>query len=263
MRVIVTRPAVQAATWVRSLEQRGIEAQALPLMEIAPALDSAPVTEAWRQLAGARLVMFVSANAVEQFFALRPTDTAWPAIVQAGSPGPGTTRALLDAGVPVSLIVEPSPDSAQFDSEALWERLRDRDWRGAPVWVVRGDGGRDWLADTLRAHGATVHFVSAYRRTAPTWNRESQALLDQALARPDEHLWFFSSSESIDQLMNHVTNSPHQPTANAPAGLPAGARAMATHPRIARRAEQAGFAPVWQCSPTLDDVITCIQSAAP
>ena len=243
MRVIVTRPAAQAMPWVRSLEKHGLEAVALPLIDIGPALDTRSVTEAWQQLGQARLAMFVSANAVEHFFALRPIDAVWPTNVQAGSPGPGTTGALLDAGVPSSLIVEPAADSAQFDSESLWERLRDQDWRAAPVLVVRGDGGRDWLADTLRAHGAEVSFVSAYRRTAPTWNDKMQTLLDH--------------------LMDHLANSRQQPTPSAPIGLPVGACALATHPRIARRAEQAGFAPVWLCPPTLADVVACIQSAAP
>ena len=255
MRVIVTRPAAQAMPWVQSLQQHGIWAQALPLMEIAPALDAAAVTIAWQQLAAARLVMFVSANAVEHFFALRPHGAAWPRSTQAASPGPGTTRALQEAGVPPPQIVEPAADSPQFDSEALWQVLRTQDWQGAAVQVVRGDGGRDWLADTLREHGAQVGFVSAYRRTAPTWDAAAQSLLADALARPAAHLWFFSSSESIDHLMTHLERSA--------AALPAGARALATHPRIASRAQKAGFAPVWQSLPTLGGVVACIQSIAP
>ncbi|MDL2338603.1 MAG: uroporphyrinogen-III synthase [Pseudomonadota bacterium] len=264
MRVIVTRPAAQALPWVQSLERSGILALALPLIHIAPALDAAAVIDAWRQLGGARLVMFVSANAVEHFFALRPSDADWPDRVQAASPGPGTTRALLDAGLPLTQIIEPAADSEQFDSESLWQRLREQDWQGAPVRVVRGDGGRDWLADTLRAHGALVSFVSAYRRTAPTWTAETQSVLDAALLQPDEHLWFFSSSESIDHLMDHLTKQPrHTQGSQASTPLPAGARALATHPKIARRAEQAGFGPVWLSRPTLADVVNCIQSATP
>jgi len=255
MRVIVTRPAAQATPWVKSLEQHGLTAQALPLMEIAPALDAAAVTAAWQRLAEARLVMFVSANAVEHFFALRPRNAAWPTGTQAASPGPGTTRALRDAGVPLSQIVEPASDSPQFDSEALWHTLRTQDWQGATVQVVRGDGGRDWLADTLREHGAQVGFVSAYRRIPPRWDVAAQSLLAAALARPADHLWFFSSSEAIDHLMTQLDRSA--------AALPSGARALATHPRIAGRAEAAGFAPVWQSLPTLAAVVACIQSIAP
>ncbi len=255
MRILVTRPAAQATAWVQSLQQHGLRALALPLMEIAAVPDTAAVTHAWRRLADARLVMFVSANAVEHFFALRPPQAAWPQGTQAAAPGPGTARALREAGVPMSQIARPSPDSPQFDSEALWQTLRAQDWQGANVQVVRGDGGRDWLADTLRAHGAEVGFVSAYRRTAPNWDVAAQSLLAEALAQPADHLWFFSSSEAIDHLLAHLGDTA--------AALPSGARALATHPRIASRAEAAGFAPVWQSLPTLADVVACIQSNAP
>ncbi len=255
MRILVTRPAAQATSWVQSLEQHGLSAQALPLMEIAPALDTAAVTDAWHRLADARLVMFVSANAVEHFFALRPPQAAWPEGTQAAAPGPGTTRALREAGVPMSQIARPPPDSPQFDSEALWHTLSLQDWQGANVQVVRGDGGRDWLADTLRAHGAEVGFVSAYRRTAPSWDAAARSLLAEALARPTHHLWFFSSSEAIDHLMAHLEHTA--------AALPSGAKALATHPRIAGRAEAAGFNHVWQSLPTLAGVVACIQSIAP
>lgn len=255
MRVIVTRPAAQAASWVQALQQHGIAATALPLIGIAPPLDTAAVTSAWQRLADVRCTMFVSANAVEHFFALRPPGIDWPAGTQAASPGPGTTRALQEAGIALSQIVEPAPDSAQFDSEALWQRLRAQDWRGATVCVVRGDGGRDWLADTWREHGATVRFVAAYRRSAPTWDAAALSVLSAALAQPDEHLWFFSSSESIDHLIDRLSG--------AGSTLPPRARALATHPRIARRARQAGFATVDACLPTLAAVVACIQSSTP
>lgn len=255
MRVIVTRPAAQAMSWVQSLQHSGIEAVALPLMDIAPALDSPAVVEAWQHLGTARLAMFVSANAVEHFFALRPLGMAWPARTQAASPGPGTTRALQDAGVPIAQIIEPAPESAQFDSETLWLRLCEQDWRGTATVVVRGDGGRDWLADTLRAHGAAVSFVAAYRRVAPTWDAAAQSVLAAALAQPNAHVWMFSSSESIAHLMTRLAD-----TATA---LPAHARALATHPKIARRAKEAGFAPVIPCLPTLAAVVACIQSITP
>lgn len=255
MRILVTRPAAQADLWVQALAQHGISAQALPLMAIAAAPDTAAVAAAWHRLSSYRLAMFVSANAVEQFFAQRPADMAWPLAVQAASPGPGTTRELQAAGVPASQIVEPAPDSAQFDSEALWQTLRHQDWRDAAVLVVRGDGGRDWLAHTWRAHGAHVDFVAAYRRVPPAWDAAAQALLADALAQPAAHLWFFSSSEAIDHLMSHLARSARP--------LPVQTRALATHPRIAQRAETAGFATVWQSRPTLPAVVACIQSIAP
>jgi len=120
------------------------------------------------------------------------------------------------------------------------------------VLVVRGDGGRDWLADTLRAQGAQVAFVAAYRRAAPRLDdAERRPRLEAALAHPREHLWFFSSSEAIDHLVQAC-----------PAAAWNDASAVATHPRIAQRARAAGFARVHETRPTLDAVVACIQSLA-
>jgi len=251
MRVIVTRPADQAASWVQALQQQGIEAVALPLIDIAPAADTEAVERAWRALPQQRLVVFVSPNAAQRFFTHRPQRGAWPAGVVAASVGPGTTQVLLGLGVPASCIVEPAADAAQFDSESLWRRLQDHDWRGTQVLIVRGDGGRDWLADTLRAHGANVAFVAAYRRAAPRIEGESARQLDEAIARPAEHLWFFSSSEAVGHLAQLRADAPWSD-----------AQAIATHPRIAQRVRDCGFGVVHETRPTLEAVVACIQSIA-
>ena len=184
MRVIVTRPAAQAAGWVARLREAGHDAVALPLIAIHPPADPAAVAAAWHGLAQRRLAVFVSPNAAGRFMAARPAGLDWPAGTLAGSTGPGTTLALREHGVAPACIVEPAADAPQFDSEALWQRLRERDWRGAQVLVVRGDGGREWLADTLRTHGAAVEMLAAYRRGAPVWSAAEAELLAAALRRP-------------------------------------------------------------------------------
>ena len=253
MRVLVTRPAQQAADWVRRLRDSGIDAVALALIGIAPPLDAAAVQAAWHALSSQRLVVFVSPNAAEQFMAARPAGVNWPGAAQAASLGPGTTDALHRLGVPAAQIVEPAADAAQFDSEALWQQLSHADWRGANVLVVRGDGGRDWLADTLRERGATVNLLAAYRRTPPRLGEAEQALLNGALRKPRDHLWFFSSSEAIDNLAALA----------GPAADWSQARALTTHPRIAARAQRLGFKHVVEARATLSAVRACIQSITP
>ena len=249
MRVLVTRPAAQARDWVERLHAAGIDAAALPLIEIAPADGAAALQAAWRGLEECALVMFVSPNAVAHFFAARPADAAWPAALLAASPGPATTQALHGAGVPQAQIVEPAADAPQFDSEALWLRLQARDWRGACALFVRGDGGRDWLAERLREAGARIEQVSAYRRGVPSLDAGGQQLLDAAIAAPHAHLWWFSSAQAIDHL-----------GMLAPAGSDwRAARALATHPRIAERARRLGFGAVESCSPAADAVLAAIR----
>lgn len=255
VRVIVTRPAAQAAEWLAQLQAHGIDAVALPLIGIAPAAEPQALATAWSELALEHLVVFVSPNAVAQFFAARPSSAVWPAAALAASTGPGTTRALRAEGLSAAQIVEPAADSPRFDSEALWRELSSRDWRAERVLIVRGDGGRDWLADTLRAQGARVEHVTAYRRSAPPLDDTARMLLRAALKAPQHHLWWFSSSEAIDHLAGLVP-----PGGTAPWRL---ARALASHPRIAERARQTGFGQVIETRPALADVVACIQSIRP
>ena len=260
-RVLVTRPAAQAAQWVTRLQAHGVPARALPLIAIEPAGDPAPIRAAWVQLAAWQLVVFVSPNAVDQFFAHRPPQglskgaaPPWPGTVRVASPGPGTTHTLRSWGVPEAQILQPATDAAQFDSESLWQRLSAHDWRGARVLIVRGEGGgRDWLGATLTGHGAQVEHLAAYRRAAPLFSVADAAVLSAALAAPASHLWLFSSSQAIDHLAQIQTRL--QPDASW-----AEACALTTHPRIEQRARQLGFGHLHASRPSLDEVVACIQS---
>ena len=229
MLLLVTRPRAQAAGWVQALHALGQQAQALPLIDIVPVADGGPVGGAWSQLHGYALVVFVRANAVTGFFALGPAQATWPSHVRAGSTGPGTSAALLGAGVPPTVLVEPD-GAAGFDSEALWAQLSQRSWSNERVLVVRGEDGRDWLAEQLREQGAEVDFVAAYARRPPQLDATEQALLQRAVAEPTAHLWLFSSSQSLRHLQALL------PAADWSAG-----QAIASHPRIAQAARELGF----------------------
>jgi uroporphyrinogen-III synthase len=251
--VLVTRPQPQADEWVAALQALGLRALALPLLEIAAPADPAPVHAAWHRLAQLAVVMFVSPSAVQRFFALRPAGRVWPPQLIAAGTGPGTRQALLTAGVPAAAVLTP-PDSANtFDSEALWAVLRPRlDWPGRSVLVVRGEGGRDWLADTLRQHGAQLHFVEAYRRTLPVLDAAAHQLLQQALAQPAAYCWLFSSSEAVS----------HLPTL-APGADWGQAVALASHPRIADTARGLGFGRVQQLAPAAAAVAAALRADWP
>jgi uroporphyrinogen-III synthase len=249
LRAIVTRPAAQAQGWVDALRERGVDAVALPLIAIHPVADPAPLQAAWARLGAHALVFFVSGNAVAHFFAQRPPGMAWPPQTLAAAPGPGTAQGLREAGVPAACIVEPAADAPAYDSEHLWQQLGARDWRGRAVLIVRGEQGRDWLAEQLRAAGAQPAYLAAYARGAPSPDAPGQALLSAARQAPGAHLWLFSSSEAVRHLA-------------ALWPVPAGARALATHPRIADEARAAGFADVTEVPPTPEAVADAVLRAA-
>jgi uroporphyrinogen-III synthase len=253
--VVVTRPQPQADDWVARLQALGQPARALPLMRIEQvAAFQAEVLGAWRSLARYRLVMFVSPNAVLAFFAARPADARWPETALAGATGPGTVAALRAQGVAAAQIAAPAPDAPTFDAEALWRHaLAGRDWAGQSVLVVRGEDGRDWLADTLGRAGATVTCLAAYRRAAPLWPGALAEVLAAVVAEPARHAWLFSSSQCIAHLL-----APDAPAAEGAgrAGVLA-VPVLATHPRIAETARRAGFGRV---VPMLPDPAVVVQT---
>jgi uroporphyrinogen-III synthase len=250
MRVFVTRPRHEAGGWVEDLHQRGFDAVAFPLIAILPVTDGAPLHAAWERLAQFRAAMFVSGNAVRQFFDHAPPGARWPQATRAWATGAGTHGALAAAGVDEARIDSPPASAAQFDSETLWSQVAAQVQRGDRVLVVRGGdahgaaSGRDWLADQIAAAGAFVETVVCYRRAAPEL---SPAQLAQA--REPRAVWFFSSSEAIANLLSLV---PGQDWTQA--------AAVATHPRIAQAARRAGFGVVRESRPEASAVAAVLES---
>ncbi|MEJ6006761.1 uroporphyrinogen-III synthase [Paucibacter sp. AS339] len=209
----------------------GVSAVSLPLIDIVPT-DGAAADAAWQLLPSAGLAMFVSPNAVMQFFARRPVGQIWPSQTLAACVGPGSAQALLAEGVPAELIVQPAADAASLDSEHLWPQLQARGpWAGKLCLMLRGDGGREWLSERLQEEGAETRGFNVYQRRSPCLNADGQDLLDEILGAPSRHVWLFSSAEAIGYL---------QGLAPAATDWSAGL-CIATHARIAARARALGF----------------------
>lgn len=273
-RLIVTRPAHDADKWVAKLQQCGVNAWALPLIEIAAVSRPADVDaleQARNSINGYTACMFVSSNAVDHFFShFKGSNTASDQLNRAQAaiqsiaygipeqlrflaPGLGTVAALLAIGIPAGQIDSPPPDAQQFDSEALWQVIGQRDWRHAKVLIVRGKGdatdsstgsGRDWLTQQWVAGGAAVDVVSSYERRAP-----ELTALQIELAKAASHdgtVWLFSSSEALTHLIQ-------QPGLSAVQWQ--GAQAIATHPRIEAAVKAAGWGVVQPSRPALQDIM--------
>ncbi|HUR87838.1 MAG TPA: uroporphyrinogen-III synthase [Ramlibacter sp.] len=243
MRVVVTRPAAEAAQWQHELHARGFDAIALPLIDIQPIADASALQQCWARIDSYRAAMFVSANAVRGFFAAKLgrasfTPRAW-------ATGPGTHNALLAAGVAASQIDCPAEEALRFDSESLWESIQAQCHQGGRVLIVRGGEGRDWLEQRLAEKGVAVEAVAAYSRQRPHWTHHERAVAASAA----DSAWILSSSEAI---------------ANLQALLPGqrwdGASAVATHPRIAQAARDAGFGVVCESRPSMPEVIAALES---
>ena len=242
--VVITRPAGQSAALAAQLEAAGIATLDFPLIEIVPVEDVAPLQAALVALERYALVVFVSPNAVDYAFA--EFDSIWPHALPVGVVGPGSVAALARHGVeaPAYRVISPAAaaddDVARFDSEALFAAI-DASFgaaslEGKRVLIVRGDGGREWLADRLREGGVEVETVAAYRRLVPepsigAWSRVHELLAGEP------HAWLITSSEGVrnlDELAHEHLN------AGEIAQLKR-ATLVTPHPRIAQTARGLGF----------------------
>jgi len=241
--------------WTADLKAAGLDAVALPLIEIAPTLDPGALNTAWQGIARYRALMFVSAAAVEHFFAYPHADAQGVSLpgTRCWATGPGTASALRRAGVADAQIDAPPMDAAQFDSEMLWTLVQAQIVPHTAVLVVRGGdasgrpAGRDWLAAKVAAAGARCDQVVAYRRLPPELGQAQLVLARAASKAP--FVWLFSSSEAVGNLCHAVPRTSwHE------------ARAVGTHPRIAQAARSAGFGTVAEARPVLAAVVASIES---
>lgn len=161
--VMVTRPAHQAQPLFDALVARGAAVTRFPVIAIGPAPDPDALDQALDRLPDTDLVVFVSPNAVDALFRrLSERGQAWPAGAEVATVGHGTARAL--AAWNVSATVVPSRG---YDSEALLAEPALRHVSGRHAMLVRGNGGRELLRETLEQRGATVQVLAAYSRGLP------------------------------------------------------------------------------------------------
>lgn len=152
VRVLVTRPASQAATLCRLVESEGGVPLRLPLLSIEPVFS--PALARLRLATPADCWIFTSANAVRHAAPL-VAGVAWPPRVAAI--GPATAAAL--GGAPtVTLPLEGA------SSESLLALPELADLRGQRVLLITGEGGLGQLEPALAARGAAVDRAEVYRR---------------------------------------------------------------------------------------------------
>lgn len=257
---LVTRPAGQAQALLAALHEAGVPAIEFPLLEIRPVSDPTTLHSALAALERYALVIFVSPNAIDQAFSYREAaGLVWPTQVPIGVVGPGSVRALAQWGIsaPRYRVIAPAgaqrdsgmgqPEApqdgdARYDSEGLLDAidqaLRLDTLAAREVLLVRGNGGRELLADTLRAMGANVTAVTAYQRGMPTLSDAQWRDLAQRLAcGPQRLAWIFTSSEGV----RHLSEAAKTALAAPDYARLLQSHVLAPHPRIAETARSLGF----------------------
>lgn len=195
-KVVITRPRAQAEPLARAVAALGREPVVLPLLEIQPLPDPAPLRQALALLPEYDLVAFVSPNAIEAAFA---HIAAWPAGVPVAVVGEGSRAALARHGLTDETATIYSPPPGQpSDSEHLLQAIDLVRLAGRRVLIVRGESGRELMPEAFAAAGALVTTVAAYRRATPALSPELAERLRALLATPND--WVITSSEALRGL---------------------------------------------------------------
>lgn len=218
LNIVVTRPRDQAVGLTQSITELGGNAILLPLLEITPATDASELNALKQHLSTYDLLIFISPNAVR--YGMDALGTV-PNNVRVATVGQSSAQALRDRGI--SQVIAPTE---RFDSEALLALPVLQNVANWKVAILRGNGGRELLGDTLKAHGARVDYVTCYARSKPTLDADS-------VLKANPHALNVTSSEALGNLWQGLTQAHQNLFASLPLFVP--------HARIAELAQQQGW----------------------
>ena len=236
--VLVTRPAGQARELGEKLAQAGFRPVFAPLIEIEVFEELEPAQRRLLQdLDHYQHVIFVSRNAIRQ--GMHWIENYWPQLpvsLHWYTVGSASAAALAEFGVEV---LEPE---GEMTSEGLLARPELAEVAGERVLIVKGEGGRRQLRETLEQRGATVDELVVYRRGRPGY---AAGELAQRVA--DCEYILVSSGEGLDNMVSLLGES-------ALASL-RGCALVVPGERVAQAARQRGFERVVVASGATDDAM--------
>ena len=143
-RLLLTRPDEECAALAASLGEAGVHSSSLPLLAIDP-LEETP----------------------EQRTLMLDLDR-YCAVVVVSKPAArlGLERLLEAYGLDVTYPEQGDDSEALLALPAFQDSLRVHDPK---VLIMRGEGGREFLAERLRGQGVQVDYLPLYRRRAPDY----------------------------------------------------------------------------------------------
>ena len=224
-RIVVTRSTEQAGEFLEMLEDLGAEAIPAPTVRILPPEDTSSLEQACAEAGTYDWIVFTSANAVDFFMKclVAVSDVRELKGVRICTIGPSTASRLAKYGIRVDLT------PAEFRTETLVEAMHTQaPVQNARVLLPRSDIARELLGDELRAAGADVAEVVAYRTVLASGEREGDHdVYRMLLDRQIDAVTFTSAStvrnfveilghdQAIDLLRNTVVASIGPVTAEA------------------------------------------------
>jgi len=232
-RLLLTRPQDECAALAASLAEHGVASASLPLLAIEPLEETPEQRSLLLDLDRYCAVVVVSKPAarlgverIDRYWPQPPARQDWFAV------GAATAAILDDYGLRVH-----HPESGD-DSEALLALpalVQALQVPGPRVLILRGEGGREFLAERLRGQGVVVDYLELYRRVLPAYpaGELARRVRDEAL-----NGLVVSSGQGLEHLLC-VAGEDWPQLAGLPLFVPS--------PRVAELAREAGARRVIDC----------------
>ncbi len=227
IRILVTRPEGQARDICNTIEALGGFPIRFPTIEIRRSKAIATAVNLLEAKNSYNWLVFVSVNAV--YFALQSCQHGvfnTPGL-RIAAIGKATALALQDYNIKVDLVPK-----GRFNSEALLSLPQMHQVQGKRIVIVRGEGGRGLLAETLVKRGAIVTYAEVYKRIIPAID------LQQCLRqwREGVDVVLITSGESLTNLFTMIGDEGFEWLKNVPF--------VVVSPRIAEQASRVGLGKV-------------------
>jgi uroporphyrinogen-III synthase len=206
--IAITRPADQANKLAKLIQNVGGTPILFPLIEITPLADYNQFETVISEINDYDWAIFISSNAVQNGMP-RLLKQGIPPNLQFAAIGPTTAKAITGLGIsnvltPLSHIQNGDENKVRFDSESLLALPEMQNVAGKKVMIVRGVGGREILAESLKSRGAQVTFAECYQRVNPQANCD---LLAQLYREEKLHGIVVTSSEAMRHLLDLAGNA--------------------------------------------------------
>ncbi|NKQ13061.1 uroporphyrinogen-III synthase [Pseudomonas sp. SST3] len=232
-RLLLTRPAEECLALAATLSEAGIHSASLPLLAIEPLENVIEQRATMLKLDHYCAVVVVSKPAAKLSLELLNRYWPHPPVGQVWfSVGAATGTILKDYGLDVSWPASGDDSEALLILPRLAEAL---DVAEPKVLILRGEGGREHITETLRRRGAQVDSLELYRRCLPDY---PQGALAKTLRSERLNAMVVSSGQGL-QSLHELAGSDWPALRELPLFVPS--------PRVAEMAATLGAKTIVDC----------------
>jgi len=232
-RLLLTRPAEDCTALAQTLAERGIASHCMPLLAIEALAETAEQRTVFADLQRYCAMIVVSKPAARIGLQLLAQQGAPTPDLPWFSVGAATAAILAEQGLRVYFPESGDDSEALLTLPALHQAIA-----AAPaprVLILRGEGGREFLAERLRGQGVTVDYLPLYRRVLPQY---APGELSQRVRAERLNGLVVSSGQGLEHLLQ-LADGDWPALARLPLFVPS--------PRVAEQARAAGAQIVVDC----------------